>query len=194
MNPVLFLLRVLGAMVPVFFLWWVIGSVWLQPAVNLTDYLLSEWFPQTFDELKFFGDTVTALTHWQLENNHFVPAAMTASSLDTDVNIRILSYSFPFFLSLQLALWEKNRVWKVILSLLTLYFVLIVSLAFIVAKRMLINLQLEQVFVETTLYWYANPEFIILGYQAATLLLPTLIPMLLWVVINQSRLKMFIVK
>ena len=64
----------------------------------------------------------------------------------------------------------------------------------IVAKRMLINLQLEQVFVETTLYWYANPEFIILGYQAATLLLPTLIPMLLWVAINQNRLKSFVIK
>lgn len=193
MNPWFFLLRVIGAMVPVFSIWWFIGSSWLQPAVVLTDYLLSSWFPHTFFELRFLGDTVAVLTQWDKANGNFVPSSMTGSHLGFEVNLRILSYSFPFFFSLQMALWQACSAVKIGFSLITLYLVLIISLAFIIGKQMMINIALEPVFVETTLYWYANPEFIILGFQAATLMLPTLTPVLLWVAVNQKRLKSFII-
>jgi len=194
MSPGLFLLRVIGAMVPAFFIWWIIGSVWLQPAVILTDYLLSAWFPYTFYDLKLVGNIVVALTQWDNVNGTFVPSSMIGTHLGINFNIRVLSYSFPFFFALQIALWDIQNTVKIAMALIALYLVLIISMAVVLAKMIMINLGLEPVFIETTLYWYANPELIILGHQAATLLLPTLAPTLLWIAVNQNRIKGFISK
>ena len=187
MNPVAFALRVIAAMIAVFSIWWLAGSQWLQPAASLADSLLSAWLPRMFHELELSGDTVMALTHWEKAGDYLVPAAQLGTCIGFDVNLRILSYSFPFFLSLQIALWEVGSLLKTALALFALYLVLSISLTFVVAREIILGL--EPVFIETSRYWYTNHEFIVLGYQAAVLLLPTLAPILLWVAVNQATLR-----
>ncbi len=187
MNPAAFALRIIAAMIPVFSIWWLAGSQWLQPAVSLADSLLSAWLPRMFHELELSGDTVMALTHWEKAGDYLVPAAQVGTCIRFDVNLRVLSYSFPFFLTLQIALWEMGSLVKTALALLALYLIVGVSLTFVIARDIILGL--EPVFVETSRYWYTNPEFIVLGYQAAVLLLPTLAPILLWVAVNQTALR-----
>jgi len=189
MNPGVFLLRVMAAMVPTFLVWWLIGSDWLLPAVYLTDQLLFTLMPKVFSVLSLAGDTVTALTHWQRIDQGFIPAIQTGTCLGAEFNIRILSYSFPFYVSLQIALWRMAGIVKIISSLVVLYLIIIISLTFVVAKKLIINLQLLPVFEQTTSSWVYNPDVISMGFQISTLLLPTLVPVMLWAGNNLDDLK-----
>lgn len=189
MNPGIFLLRVSAAMVPTFLVWWLIGSDWLLPAVYLTEQLLITLMPKVFSVMNLTGDTVIALTHWQRIDQGFIPAAQIGTCLGTEFNIRILSYSFPFYISLQIALWRMTEATKIMSSLMTLYLILVISLTFVIAKRLIINLQLLPVFEQTTSNWIYNPDIISMGFQIATLLLPTLVPVMLWAASNHDYLK-----
>lgn len=194
MSPGAFLLRAMAAMVPVFVVWWLIGSDWLQPAVYLTEETLVNLMPKVLSELTLVGDTVTALTHWERIDQGFIPAAQVGTCLGTEFNIRVLSYSFPFYISLQVALWRFSGIFKMSLSLFILYVVIVISLIFVVAKRLVINLQLVPVFEQTTSSWVYSPEVISMGFQIATLLLPTIVPVMLWAATNQTYLKAIIIR
>ncbi|MEE9494352.1 MAG: exosortase H-associated membrane protein [Gammaproteobacteria bacterium] len=187
MTPARLLLRVMAALLPVFSIWWLCGSQWLQPAVGLAENMLSVWLPRIFHELIQNGDSVQALTHWERVGDYLVPAAQVGTCIAFDANLRLLSYSFPFYVALQIALWEWCGWIKTALALLALYLVLVVSLTFVVAKEIMLGL--EAVFLETSMHWYTYPDFIIMGYQVAVLLLPALVPILLWVAVNQNVLR-----
>lgn len=186
MTPGAFLLRAVLAMVPAFLIWWFIGSEWLRPAVYLCEQILHVVMPKVFHEMNLSGDSVLALTHWERVPAGFIPAAQVGTSLGTEFNVRILSYSFPFFISLQVAIWQKPAVLKLVSSLLVLYLIFIVSLAFVIAKQLIVNLQLLPVFQQTTSDWVYYPDVVSMGFQIATLLLPTLVPVVLWAFCNRD--------
>ena len=186
MSTGTFFLRIILAMVPCFALWWFSGDWWLQPAVSMADSLLSFMLPDSFHRLDFNGSVVQIISNWGEVQGRAVPARAAGYALAFETNIRILSYSFPFFFSLQAALWCWQPKLRMAISFVVLYMVLAISLVFICAKSMMVGL--GGAFIEATRYWYVSKDVIALSYQLSTLMLPVLVPVFLWIMTNQERL------
>lgn len=187
MRPGILFLKIILALVPAFIAWWYIGSFWLEPAVGIADEILSVWLPDSFKQLDLVGNSARAVTNWGELQGRLVPARSAGYAIALDSNLRILSYSFPFFLALQSALWRWQPKLKIALALLLMYLVMAFSIAAVSAKTMMIGL--GPAFSEPAKYWFVVPNMIALLYQLSTLILPLLLPAFLWVAINQQHLK-----
>jgi len=182
-----FFLRIILAMIPCFALWWFIGDWWLQPAVDTAGWLLALLLPESFHSLQLLDGSLQAATNWGEVQGRLVPARAAGYALAFESNVRVLSYSVPFFFALQAALWNWQPKKHIAISLLVMYFVIIVSMVFLCAKSVMVGL--GGAFIEANRYWYASRDFIALGFQLATLMLPVLVPVFLWVITNQQQLQ-----
>lgn len=187
MRPGILFLRIILALVPVFIAWWYIGNFWLEPAVGIADGILSVWLPDSFKQLQLVENSARAVTNWGELQGRLVPARSAGYAIALDSNLRILSYSFPFFVALQAALWRWQPKLKIVLALLLMYLVMAFSIAAVSAKTIMIGL--GPAFSEPAKYWFVAPNMIALLYQLSTLILPLLLPAFLWVAINQQHLK-----
>ena len=187
MSPALLFFRVIVALVPAFLIWWFIGSFWLQPAVAIADGLLSLFLPDSFNQLQLAGNSAQAVTNWGELQGRLVPARSAGYAIALETNLRILSYSFPFFIALQASLWHWQPKLKLALALLLMYLVMSFSIAAVSAKTMMTGL--GAAFIEPSKYWFVVPDVIAMLYQLATLILPLLVPAFLWVAINQGHLQ-----
>jgi len=187
MRPANLFLRIILALIPAFIAWWYIGSFWLNPAVGIADGILSVWLPDSFKQLQLVENSARAVTNWGELQGRLVPARSAGYAIAIDSNLRILSYSFPFYLALQAALWHWQPKLKIALALVLMYIVMSLSIAAVSAKTMMVGL--GPAFSEPAKYWFVVPNMIALLYQLSTLILPLLLPAFLWVAINQQHLK-----
>lgn len=182
-----FFVRIIVAMIPCFAIWWFIGDWWLQPAVGICGAILSWLLPDSFSTLQLFDGTLQAVTNWGEVQGRLVPARAAGYALAFESNVRILSYSIPFYFALQAAVWDWRPKKSIILSAVVMYAVIAVSMVFLCSKSIMAGL--GGAFLEAGRYWYASPDLIALGFQLSTLMLPVLVPVFLWVMTNQSQLQ-----
>ncbi|MCV6615343.1 MAG: hypothetical protein OIF35_10220 [Cellvibrionaceae bacterium] len=192
MNTGKFFLRIILAMIPCFGLWWFSGDWWQLPAVNITDWVMAGLFPDSYHSMQIQDSVVQLVTNWGEVQGRLVPARSAGYALAFEANMRILSYSIPFYFALQAALWDWQPKLRILISLSVLYLVMTVSLVFLGAKSLMVGL--GGAFSEVNRFWYASPEAIALGYQLATLMLPVLVPVFMWVMTNQEKLLELFVK
>ncbi|WP_299982382.1 exosortase H-associated membrane protein [uncultured Pseudoteredinibacter sp.] len=182
-----FFLRIILAMIPCFALWWFIGDWWLRPAVDIAGGVLALLLPESFHSLQLLDGSLQAATNWGEVQGRLVPARAAGYALAFESNVRVLSYSVPFFFALQAALWNWQPKKHIAISLFVMYLVIIVSMVFLCAKSVMVGL--GGAFIEANRYWYASRDFIALGFQLSTLMLPVLVPVFLWVLTNQEQLQ-----
>lgn len=182
-----FFVRIIAAMVPCFAIWWFIGDWWLQPAVGVCAAILSWLLPDSFNSLQLLDGTLQVVTNWGEMQGRLVPARTAGYALAFESNVRILSYSVPFYFALQAALWDWRAKKSIFFSLTAMYAVIALSMVFLCSKSIMVGL--GGAFLEANRYWYASREFIALGFQLSTLMLPVLVPVFLWVMTNQLQLQ-----
>lgn len=186
-GPGAFFVRIILAMIPCFALWWFIGDWWLQPAADIAEAILSGLLPDSVNSLKLADGTLQIVSNWGEVQGRLVPARAAGYALAFESNVRVLSYSVPFYFALQAALWHWQPKKNIAISFVILYSVITLSIVFLCAKSVMVGL--GAAFMEANRYWYASRDFIALGFQLATLMLPVLVPVFCWTVTNQSELQ-----
>ncbi|GAA6154429.1 exosortase H-associated membrane protein [Pseudoteredinibacter isoporae] len=186
-GPGAFFIRIIVAMIPCFALWWFMGDGWLQPASDMAGAILEWLLPDSVNSLQLTDGTLQVVSNWGEVQGRLVPARAAGYALAFESNVRVLSYSVPFYFALQTALWNWNVKKNMVISLLVLYSVVTVSMVFLCAKSVMVGL--GGAFMEANRHWYASRDFIALGFQLATLMLPVLVPVFCWIVTNQSELR-----
>lgn len=186
-GPGVFFIRIILAMIPCFALWWFAGDWWLQPASDIAEAILGWLLPDSFNSLKLTDGTLQVVSNWGEIQGRLVPARAAGYALAFESNVRVLSYSVPFYFALQAALWNWQPKKNILISFLVMYLVITLSMVFLCAKSVMVGL--GGAFMEANRHWYASRDLIALGFQLSTLMLPVLVPVFSWIMSNQAELQ-----
>jgi hypothetical protein len=162
-----------------FALWFAAEPLFNAPAKWLAHALLTTWIPGVVETTLFEPSGLLVVTSYtDAGAGVIVPAAPNAEGLAFRLNTRLVSYGLPFYAAL---LWGSridgpmNRfAW----GLFALWVFMALGLASMAAKDLM--LVLGEPFLAAP--WVPAPPVIAVCYQFSVLLMPTVIPVLLWVI------------
>lgn len=180
-----FMLGVLVFFPLTFFLWYVSAPYHLAPITFLTEKLLSLLTPDAVMWLRLDGHTLVLASNF----GHDGTGAVVSPPVGDDVlgfhlNPLIYSYSLPLVASLMLATPGRdkwlNLFWGVLLvipaEIFSMLFSVLKTLTFDVGKAFQVQQGLSQ----------NGADLIAMGYQVGTLLLPMIVPLIVWVALNRA--------
>lgn len=174
-----FVARVIGWLVLMFSAWFILAPALNRGLAAILEALLTILFPDFFAEIQATGKTLEIVTRflWPITTT-----AATAQQgwLVFTINPLIYGYGLPFFLALVLAVPEEHELkpWTIGLSLLLLFFVQLWGIGFDIFKTLLFSFGPEIASrISTDLL---TNTLIAYGYQLGTLILPVVVPVMLW--------------
>jgi len=178
MSPVSRQALLTVALLPIMFgLWYAAGNLLAGPAVWLVDVLLTTWLPDAVDSARLNGTDMIVMTGFGELNGTVVSAQSAGEQLGFKVNTRLVSYAMPFYAAL---LWASNvdaPMERFARGLVLIWLAMALGLAAITAKDLMLVagpafLGMDRV---------PHPNVIGVSYQFAVLLMPSLLPVALWV-------------
>jgi len=165
-------------LLPCFGLWTLLAPALVKPAIGFVHLLLSNWMPTTVASVQVDGSQALIMTQFGELQGKLVSARAAGHAIALPVNTNILSYSIPFYTALMLATPGDNKMNLYGQGLIWLYLVLVLSLVFLCLKVLMTNLGIH--FSNQGSLLQPPNNLIALVYQLATLILPVLIPVVLW--------------
>lgn len=170
-----------------FFIWFYLASFFVAPVALFLDWLLPALMPQLFDAVSQQGYTL------DMETLIALPPAMVGGregALATiSVNPMIYGYGLPLFAGLIMAAPGRTRIQ--LLQILLGWVVICLVQCWGVSWRALKVLAFdmgEQISASVPL----PNEVIALGYQLGYLILPALVPVVLWIALNPGFLRLLV--
>ncbi|MET0067235.1 MAG: exosortase H-associated membrane protein [Candidatus Thiodiazotropha sp.] len=190
LSPVLrFILMVLFWLSLCLFVWYALAPAVTWPLAVLVDLLLGALFPDQIAAVELLGNQLDVVTRIPLpaEVLSQYPGGM-AGDLVFTVNPLIYSYGLPLFSALVLATpGRESMKWQQWLTgLPLLYLGQVWGVSMDILKSLLISLG-----PQTTAYFSASEllrEAVALGYQLGALILPPVLPLAIWIVLNRDFL------
>ncbi|WP_263144136.1 exosortase H-associated membrane protein [Pseudomonas sp. RIT-PI-AD] len=173
-SPIIcFFLRALVLLGPVLALWYWLRELLVRPAAWLAEKAMGAFFSDWVRGSELTGVSQTLLTSLQVPH-----ASGRLAELTPEVHLLTCCYGLPLLITLLLAARCRGFWWKVLLGFMALvpFQAWSVCLSWLVA----IAFHAREVTQATTKFSMLQLNLIGLGYQVGTLLLPTLIPVLLW--------------
>jgi len=168
-----FVLRCLAWLPAAFALWYLTAPVLLAPSVWLARGLCAVGFPDLVRAVTDSGATVTFITR--------ISAGTTAARgvVTVDVNLLLYSFGLPMYAALTLA--SRNPHWKRLLAI--GYVALLPFVTWGLVADFLKNLAItsDPAIASQTGFSGWQREAIALAYQLGTLILPAVVPVVLWV-------------
>lgn len=165
------------ALLPIMFgLWFAAGSLLAGPGVWLANQLLTLWLPDAIAQAALDGTNMVVRTHFGELNGQITDAETAGYQLAVQINTRLVSYAMPFYAALLWASNLDNALEKFARGL----FVIWLSMAFGLSAIALKDLMLV---IGTPFMSNAavpSGTLIALCYQFSVLLMPSLIPVALW--------------
>jgi len=182
----LFLLKAIAWFIALLFVWYQLSSLVTLPVGLLAKAMVSMLFPPWAEEVQRAGATLTLLTTLEIPGMAGVPAGQVAV-LGPEVAFLKYGYGLPLLIALLLASDAKGLLIKASLGALALLPFQVWGVCFD---------WLKQVAIETGAAPFSPMarELIAFGYQFGYLVLPALVPVLLWVVMNRRFLTAFILE
>lgn len=174
-----------------FSLWWSVSAALVAPLVELSDSVLKELLPYSFHSLKQQGADVLVYSQFGELNGALVPARDAGHYIAFQFNTQILSYSLPFFIALTLATPGAFSFGRLFGGVAVLYPLIFVGLLVLAVKTLMVGVG-EELFREGKESWLLNINLVALMYQLSTLLIPSLVPVLIWGGQNRALLAGFL--
>lgn len=171
-----FLLFVFVLLVPCFALWSFLSASLATPVIGLTHLVLSNWFPDVVNAIYQQGSDATVLTRFDEIDGQIVKSAIIDEGLGFRVDTRVISYSIPFYATLHFSTDKKNYLANFFCGLLVLYLFFLLGLVCTCLKDLMVIL--GPVFLEQP--WAPAPNVIAIMYQLSALIVPTVVPILVW--------------
>ena len=176
-----------------FFIWYISAGYHLAPIAWLSDQFFAWWMPDAVMWIKLQSDPlqghvlVLASNFGQNATGQVTSPPTGMDVLGFHLNPLIYSYSLPLLYSLILATPEKEKwlkiIWATFLIIPTELFSMVLSvlktLTFDVGSVFQQQQQFNQVIVDS----------IAIGYQAGTLIIPMVAPLIIWVAMHRKFLE-----
>lgn len=168
-----------------FFIWYSTAAFHLAPVTLLAGKLLNLIAPDALMWLKLDGHTLVMATNFGRD----VRGAVVSPPVDGNVlgfhaNPLIYSYSLPLLAALLLATPGKGRWLNLLWGMLLLLPAELFSMVFSVLKTLTFEVgtafQVQQGLGQSTV------DLIALGYQIGTLLVPMIMPLIIWVALSRD--------
>ncbi len=158
-----------------FVVWMLLNSVFVSPAIWLTEVILKFSLPEFVFEFSLSGPRALLITHFGELNGEIVSAQLAGDHIAFPINTRIFTYSFPFYATLSFVTNDGVSYAGLIRGILVLYILLIAGLISICLKNLMLGL--GPVFVDG---FSTSGAVIGVMFQFSTLMVPTLAPLLVW--------------
>ena len=159
-----------------FGIWYAAGTLFAAPAVWLTDFLLSNAYPNIVEAAGLQGAKMMVRTQFGEDGGVIMAAAEAGNQIALEINTRLVSYSIAFYAALLMASNLKDAMYKFCIGLVWLWLVMAFGLASILGKDLL--LMVGAPFLDAP--GVPPADLIALTYQFNVLLMPTLAPVCLW--------------
>jgi hypothetical protein len=159
-----------------FGIWYAAGTLFAAPAAWLTDFLLSNAYPNIVEAAGLQGAEMMVRTQFGEDGGVIMAAAEAGNQIALEINTRLVSYSIAFYAALLMASNLKDAMYKFCIGLVWLWLVMAFGLASILGKDLL--LMVGAPFLDAP--GVPPADLIALTYQFNVLLMPTLAPVFLW--------------
>lgn len=178
-----FFLRTVLWLLPTLFFWYQLSPVLAQPVGWVSAGLMQFLFPWANMGYQMNGAAIDLLTGLQLPDpGGFVAGRVAMASPEADY--RVFGFGLPMLLALLLATKPQHLGRKISAGVLLLFPIQVAGVMFAWLKQIAIDLNVE--LAMQTGFVLIDREIIALGYQLSTLILPTLAPVVIWLVFDRS--------
>ncbi|MFV0477458.1 MAG: exosortase H-associated membrane protein [Parahaliea sp.] len=177
-SPYRYMGWVLLLMIPLFGLWYAGGTLSAAPAFYLAKIILQWWIPEIVDQVTLDGTRMLVVTLFDDQNGQIVAATETGGQMAFPVETRLQSFSIPFFAALLFASRVSQPFERFSRGLLILWLLMAFSFVFVTFKNLMLGL--GQTFFDSASLPLPPPTLIALLYQLSVLIVPTLVPVILW--------------
>lgn len=178
-----FLLFVFALLIPCFALWSFLSAALVTPVIGLAHLILSNWFPDIVNVVYQEGADAILMSRLDQVNGQLVPTDVADEGLGFKANTRIVSYSIPFYAALHFATEKKEYLRKFFWGVLVLYPFILLGLVSVLVKDLMVNF--GNTFLQQPGVLMPGADAIAIAYQLNVLLVPTLVPILIWA--SQNR-------
>ena len=173
-----FLLLAFVLLLPCFALWSFLSAIIATPVIGLAHILLTGWFPDIVNVIYPQGADAVLMSRFDDVNGQLVAIDSAESGLGFSINTRIVSYSLPFYAALHFATDRTGYLASFLGGLLILYPFILLGLICICLKDLMVSF--GQLFLEQPDVLVPGPDVIGIAYQLSVLIIPTLLPVLVW--------------
>ncbi|MHB9021057.1 MAG: exosortase H-associated membrane protein [Halothiobacillus sp.] len=180
-----FLLRAIFWLILCLLGWYVLGGFLTVPVGWLAGSLMHGLFPAWVDGFELHGTKIDLLTSLQLPAQPGMPPDQVAL-LTPEASYLTYGFGLPLMMALFLASMPRRTALKMAVAALALQPFQVFSIMFSWLKDVAIVAGPEV--VSQTGFGEFGREAIALGYQFGTLILPTLAPVVLWLMLDRSLL------
>jgi hypothetical protein len=180
-----FLLLVAAWLLLTFFLWWLATPILVWPVTILSQLVTRVGFGDLVQSVEQNSEMITFVT--SLKPAGATIAAGTKAVLEVPSNVRLFSFGLPLLAAMILAAREPHSLRKLALG----YAVLVPFQTFSVIADFLNNLTGEPGIAAQLGFNAMQRELIAFSYQFGTLILPTVVPAIVWVLMHRRFLESF---
>lgn len=173
-----FLLFVFVLLIPCFALWSFASASLATPVIGLAHVILTAWFPDIVSVVYQQGSDAMLMTRLDEVGGQIVPSTEEGAGLGFAINTSIVSYSLPFYAALHFATERERYLGPFFWGVLALYPFILIGLLALCLKDLMVTL--GGVFLEQPGVILPPPAVIGILYQLSVLIIPTLLPVLVW--------------
>ena len=173
-----FLLFVFVLLIPCFAIWTFLSAALVTPVIGLVHLTLSSWFPGIVNVVYQQGADLLLMTSLDQVGGRLVQAEVASEGLGFKVNTRTVTYSIAFYAALHFATEKKGYLVNFFWGLLILYPFIYLGLICVCLKELMVGF--GNTFLEQPEVFVPGPDLIGIAYQLSFLIIPTLVPVLVW--------------
>ncbi len=164
---------------PATFAIWFLTAPWhLAPVAWAAKGLLTLWLPEAVADLRLHGAQLLLISHFGEAAGQVVVNPPSGEHLGFITNPLSYSYSLPLFAALALATPEPHRARRLIVGLAVLLAIELTSMILVQLKSLVFETHGAFVAQQAWDAWARNA--VALGYQLGSLLLPMVMPLVVW--------------
>jgi hypothetical protein len=182
-----FVLRVVAWLPLTFLVWYLAAPLLVWPVALLSEFVTRIAFRELVTSVEQSGPLLTFVTSLKIPQGMATSGARAVLSVDS--NVLLFSFGLPLLAALILAAGEPNRMRNLLVG----YAILLPFQAFGVIADFLKNVVIlaGPAVASQTNFSAFQRELIVFSYQFATLILPTVIPAIVWVLMHRRFLERF---
>jgi hypothetical protein len=181
-----FVLHVALWLVLTFVLWYFFNDWLIAPILWLAEPIMAWLVPHTFASLAQQGDLARVFASVGEVNGQIVSAKVAGHQLAFDFNTFILTYSIPFLGALIMATPLERHGRALLWGFLALLPFILWSVVFVSLKQLMVGLGAYFTQAEGLASWMR--EGIALGFQLSTIIIPTIVPVIIWAVLARKQI------
>lgn len=179
-------LKTIFWLIPSLVIWYFIAHWLTIPLGWSAAYVMQSLFSWAQDGYQIQGTMISLLTSIQIPDPAGAQSGRIALA-SPEIDYRLYGFGLPLFVALMLAKRPPHFLRGLVIGVITIFFFQSVGMTLGWLKQIIFDTGAAG--IAQTGFSHGQMQIVALGYQLSTLLLPTLIPITLWVIFNRSLIE-----